>query len=260
MPPILKGSEKEQIAAIRDYLVRVVRSNNNSIESAAEAAAEAALQTLPANRAGKKTAPERSVDDVRENFDNLKNLIIKNSQYVERMASEIQINLGEHEKAIGDFGEFVENAEANFAATAKGVIEEYNYDEAIRTLQNNLTSVEAFNEYQQSVRGQICRGIIIDPNTQEQTIGIAISENLIFTGTEHTIDGVKYYELNKDQTLGIYTSTGWQFWSGGVRNGWFNSSDSTLHVSNLLVESAFQLGDDWQISHTNGFGIKYIGG
>ena len=73
-------------------------------------------------------------------------------------------------------------------------------------------------------------------------------------------DGYTYYYLNAGQTFGLYTSTGWQFWIGGVRRGWFSSEDSMLHVSNIVVENRLQLGADWEITTEGGLGLRWIGG
>ena len=110
------------------------------------------------------------------------------------------------------------------------------------------------------LNGQIRRGVIEDPETHEVHLGIAISEQLSFTGQTQTEGGLTYYELAPGQTLGLYTSTGWQFWINGVRRGWFSSEDSMLHVSNIVVENRLQLGSDWEIVSAGGFGLRYIGG
>ncbi|MBR2583265.1 MAG: phage holin family protein [Oscillospiraceae bacterium] len=75
-----------------------------------------------------------------------------------------------------------------------------------------------------------------------------------------TVGGVTYYELTPGQTLGLYTSSGWQFWINGVRRGWFSSQDSMLHVSNIVAEEKLRAGPDWEISASGGFGLRYIGG
>ena len=90
-------------------------------------------------------------------------------------------------------------------------------------------------------------------------MGIAIAENLQFTGQVHEEDGLKYYELSPGQTLGLYTATGWQFWVNGSKRGGFDSRDGRLHVISEVVEDGLQLGPDWAVSTAGGFGIKYLG-
>jgi hypothetical protein len=111
-----------------------------------------------------------------------------------------------------------------------------------------------------AIRGEIRRGLITDPESGETAMGIAISEELSFTGVEHTEAGLTYYELTPGQTLGLYTATGWQFWINGSKRGWFDSRDGMLHVANLAVETSLMLGGGWLITASGGFGIRYMGG
>ena len=89
---------------------------------------------------------------------------------------------------------------------------------------------------------------------------ITAAETLRFTGNETTQAGLTYYELAPGQTLGLYTSTGWQFWLNGSKRGWFDSRDGMLHVANLAVENSLRLGGDWLITTSGGFGLRYVGG
>lgn len=247
MPPILKGTEKEQIAALRDYLARIMRTRNTEEQIALTAAPQQQLVI-------KGGSDEK---EVRENISNLKNLIIKNANYVERTFDEYRQELHEDYLALSDFGEFTESLVTTITQTARGVVEEYDYDALIQVLTRRDAEMDA---YLTSIRGEIRRGLIEDPVTHEVAMGIAISEHLQFTGQVHMADGLSYYELSPGQTLGLYTATGWQFWINGSKRGWFSSEDSMLHLSSLVAENRMLLGSDWQITHTGGFGIKYIGG
>ena len=73
-------------------------------------------------------------------------------------------------------------------------------------------------------------------------------------------DGADYYQLSSGQTFGLYTSTGWQFWINGWKKGWYDSVDGMLHIANVAVENALQLGGQWQLVNSDGLGIKYTGG
>ena len=33
-----------------------------------------------------------------------------------------------------------------------------------------------------------------------------------------------------------------------------------LHLSNIVVENRLQFGSAWDVTNTNGFGLRYIGG
>ena len=142
---------------------------------------------------------------------------------------------------------------AGMEATARGVVEDYDYDARLTASDARAGRIE---EHLRSLSGQIRRGLITDPETGEQVLGIAISQRLSFTGASSSHEGETYYELSPGQTLGMYTSTGWQFWINGARRGWFDSVDGTLHVAALQVEQSLRLGDSWVVSTAGGFGIR----
>ncbi len=168
--------------------------------------------------------------------------------------------------ASSEYGTFTESITSRIETTARGVVESYDYGSSIQSFQESLDLVQ---DYFTRVNGEIRRGIVEDPTTGEYVTGIAISQNLQFSGEcgpsdEHNPgDGYTYYYLNSGQTFGLYTSTGWQFWVDGYKKGWFSSVDEgKLHVTNIIVENVLQVGDAWQLrSATDGseFEILYVG-
>ena len=141
--------------------------------------------------------------------------------------------------------------------TANGVIEEYHFTESISTLNDQYQSVSTKVT---AIDGEIKRGYITDPDTGETAIGIAIAENFVTTGATQIIDDDVYEEFDGGQmrSLGIYTSTGWQFWLNGRKVGWFDSVDSMLHVTNEVAENSLEL-DSWKMTGAGGFGLRFIG-
>lgn len=259
LPPILRGSEKDQIVLIRDYLVRLAR-NLGDVSSTSQVTVST-TQTAATTPAG--TAKEQSEEDklasIRRNAANLRALIVKTAADADTLAVELGAAREEMQSyylAKSDFGAYMEQVESTFAATARGVVESYDFRSLIDAVD---ARTEELNTTLTSLRGEIRRGIITDPGTGEQALGIAVAENLQFTGTVHEEDGLQYYELSPGQTLGLYTSTGWQFWVNGSKRGWFDSADGSLHVVGEVVENSLQLGDGWAFSAVGGLGIKYTG-
>ena len=117
---------------------------------------------------------------------------------------------------------------------------------------------EELAAYRTEIDGQIRRGYLEDPDSHQTVLGIAIAQPLHFTGREMTDGGWSYYELAPGQTLGLYTSTGWQFWVNGRRVGWFDSADGMLHTISQTIEQELRMGD-WTLSAPGGLGIKYLG-
>ena len=254
-PPILSGSAQQQLQALRDYLVRMAKSLE-----AAEQAAATPKQTAAASKAAaqEKKEQEDRLAAIRRNAAKLRALIVKTADQAQTIAADLGATRQEMESyylAKSDFGEYMEQAKADFATTARGVVESYDFTSLIEAVSGRT---DELNTYLTSIRGEIRRGVIEDPETHERALGIAISENLQFTGTVQEQDGLTYYELAPGQTLGLYTSTGWQFWVNGSKRGWFDSGDGSLHVISEVVEDRLQIGDGWTITTAGGWGIRRV--
>lgn len=259
LPPQLQGTPDQKIKAINDFLVRLVQTLEQSEKSAAELAAATPKE---------KSADTGSAKLIEQNARNLKALITKtagdlreaisdNAQEVYSYVDSQNQSLGSVYLAKSEFGIFEETINTEIETTARHTVESYDYDAKIEAANSRLDGV---NSYLTDIRGEIRRGIITDPETGEEQMGIAISENLVFTGETHEENGLVYHRLSAGQTLGLYTATGWQFWINGSKRGWFDSEDGMLHVANIVVEDKQQLGADWLVTTTGGYGIRYIGG
>ena len=252
LPPQARGGAEEQLAALRDYLVRLAQELERA--SGAETALAAVGPVLT-------KAQSKTEEVIRAQAAALKALIIKTADEITAYADRKVEEYNSLYVAKSDFGSYYEMIERDMEDTARGAIESYRYSDAIESAQNAADGAAAAAEaYRSELSGQIRRGIMEDPLTHELHLGIAISERLSFTGQTQTVNGTVYYRLASGQTLGLYTSTGWQFWINGVKRGWFSSEDSMLHVSNIVVEECLQLGADWQITSAGGFGLRYTGG
>ena len=242
IPPRLQGSPEQQLVAMRDYLVRL----SQSLEQVGRSAAAPAVSKSGAAA----SAQENAAEQVKSTARALKALIIKTADEITAYTDSRVESFESLYVAKSDYGSYYNQIETQVAQTARDTVESYHYTEAFGEM----------NAYLTDLGGQIRRGVIEDPETHEVHLGIAISEHLSFTGQTQTEGGLTYYELAPGQTLGLYTSRGWQFWIGGVRRGWFSSEDSMLHLSNIVVENRLQLGSEWDVTRTNGFGLRYIGG
>lgn len=258
MPPMLQGSAQDQVRQLRDYLARIVRQlpgagDEGQVTMAVKQATEIA------SRQNKETT-----EAARQRARQLKDLILKTADEIYLAEDRIVTKLGQEYVAISDYGNYYETIETLVEQTAKNTVESYNYQSAIETVNGRVSDTnsrtEALENYLTEINGEIRRGIIVDPQTSEETLGIVISQELSFTGSSKDVNGQTYYYLDSGQTTGIYTSTGWQFWINGAKVGWFDSADSSLHVSQIVVEDRMKIGSDWLISTTNGWGIRYIGG
>lgn len=262
---MLRGSTEQQVKQIRDYLVRMSRSLGT-----AESAPTATAVQSGRGRTGETASgnPDKeTVDAIRTTAARLKALIVKTAEDLGTQISSdvngvyahidsVENSLSSIYLARSDFGAYTETVQSTIEQTAKRTVESYDYQaqiDAVNALYGDM------DNYVTAIRGEIRRGIITDPETGEEQMGIAISENLSFTGVTRTENGQIYYELSPGQTLGLYTAKGWQFWINGSKRGWFDSTDGMLHTANMVVEDALQVGDRWQMSAVGGLGIRYIG-
>ncbi len=162
--------------------------------------------------------------------------------------------------ALSDFGAYAQQVTADIDANARAITETHNYAELVSAAAAAGVRGE-LTQYMSRVDGQIRRGFIADPDDPGSYVyGIAVSQKLRFTGATRTVDGELCWELDGAQTFGLYTSTGWQFWVGGRKIGWFDSADGMLHVTQMAAEQELRLGADWLVTGAGGFGVRCIGG
>ena len=245
-PPILQGTTQQQLTAMRDYLVRLSQELRLS-EIAPVQKTQAAVTNSSAGGVSK--------GQLKKEADSLRSLIVSTAETINASVEAIETELHSSYVAVSDFGEYQEYAEGKFTQTATDIDEVFTYSQGVNTDLAN---------YKSSIQGEIRRGVITDPDTGEQVIGIAISQKLWFDdGGVPYVDrqGNVYPRLSSAQTFGLYTSTGWQYWINGQKVGWFDSADSSLHLRTVTVNEIISLGPDWQIAKHpgEGFGLRYLG-
>lgn len=271
LPPILSGNSSQQLSALRAYLVRMAQQLNTGVISDGSGTAGTNAVALSSQTQQEETgvSSPKTIEEVRKNARDLRALILKTAN---ALSGDIILSQDQQRRYVDDateqlssllvakseFGAFTEMIETQISTTARGVVESYDYDELISSAEDNIALLQA---YMTSIDGEIRRGIVTDPDTDEAVTGIAISQNLQFTGViVHGDDGAEYYELSTGQTFGLYTSTGWQFWIDGHKRGWYDSVDGMLHIANTAIEDTLQIGGTWRLLNDGGLGIKYTGG
>lgn len=173
-PPILKGDAIRDLAALRDYLVRKERTREKDIRDVTVKEVQESLQQ-------KDSSLRKAVESIssldQKTAATLRTLIIKTADTVEHNMDEIRTVLHEYYEAQSDYGSYYESVESNIVQTARGTVESYQYQEQI----------DALDQYVTELNGQIRRGLITDPETQETVLGIAISQELHFTGSSNRL-------------------------------------------------------------------------
>ena len=184
-PPMLSGTEQQQINALRDYLFRMA----GSLETAAGApVAEGggALVSRPDGTKVYRTGSSEAIEAVRRNAQELRALIIKTANDLGRdiaagdnaviaYADSQTETYDSRYVAMSEYGTFTENIQSVIESGARGVIESYGYGASIESMQDSIGLIQ---NYFTAVNGEIRRGIVEDPDTGDYVTGIAISQNL----------------------------------------------------------------------------------
>lgn len=275
LPPILGNSNTQNVTELRNFLVRLVNELNRAEETVTSSGTYKIVNGKRVYTQGGASAEDSS--KVIQNIAALKSLIVKTAQdlganivsgdnyvmnYTNAQIDGLDAKMQETYVAQSDFGTFVEGVDRRIVNTARDTVESYGYSALISSAQNTADEAQQLiQNYSTTIDSQIRRGLVLDPDTGEYVTGIAIAQNLQFTGEVQTgTDGQQYYKMETGQTFGLYTSTGWQFWIDGHKKGWYNSLDGMLHIANVLIENTLQFGDSVQmiVDASGKFGMKMI--
>lgn len=262
-PPLLRGGQSEQLAAIRSYLYQLAEQLNQSMNSlTVENFAPGAAQALQQAGGGDTDAVRRTVD---ESAAALKALIIKTANVVQSHVDVLELLLRSDYLAISDFGTFREQIESRLQATAESITATYDYAAQIQaSLQQGLEDLEsssqaaddALRAYLVETTGYIKQGII-GYNGAVPIIGIAIGQDIRTTGTE-TVDGQEYEIINTSSNMTTWTTEKMSFYVNGVETAYF--SNGALHVNKIELGERLTAAGKWDISFAAGVAIKWIGG
>lgn len=265
LPPILRGSEQQQLTSLRDYLVRLAQSLN-------------AVQNMPSVTSGmSEKAAKKKTDELQKQATDLKSLILKTAD-----AMDVRIQTNSYDiSVLGDAvenvkttyvtsdylnGTYMNTVQQNINNTVNNIVERYDYSEIVTGIVGN--DINALKSFANLITGEIRRGVIYDSSLGTDVLGIAISQSMEFyeNDPDHpptTVgEEIVYYRIKANQTFGFYTSYGWQFYVNGQKVGWFDSTDShaALHIASAIVENGIRFGEDWIIDqNNNGIGFRYIG-
>ncbi len=272
-PPILKGSEQQQLTALRDYLVRMAKSLDAAEQSNVQISG--AVNTQKKTNVPGSSGQSASADDVKNLATQLKALIIKTANDLNGDITSVETRvtnldgedgviakLGETYVANSVFGQYQQDVIQTITETAQSEIRDYDMTEKVTAVVGG--DISALQEFAIKTSGRIQLGYIADPSAEGgYALGVAITQNLQVDETQQKTDvqGNVYYEIAANQTFGLYTSTGWQFWVNGIKRGWFTTEDGgeALHVESIAVDNRIILGGvEISASPATGFGIRKI--
>lgn len=235
-PPILRGTDTEKIARIHSYLYQIVRDLNSALNNLTEDnfAAESNASQILRNGGTEAQRKEQS-----ENLSTLKSLIIKTADNVRAEMDVIKTTLESEYVAQSDLGTFNEQIQADIEATASGLEQTINYN------------AEIFEQYKIDTQGYIRQGIIGYNEDATPIIGVAIGQEIKVDDSTGMID--------TSNDMAVWTPNRLSFYVNGMEVAHF--SNRALNVGDVIVSGKLALSNNkWEITHTNGFTIKWIGG
>lgn len=246
-PPALMGTELQQIGQIRSYLFRISEMLNSALTEQ-----NVVMEQTRQWQSG-SVSNEVFTTELDAQYNNVKSLIIKTADIVERELKEYVLNAMSSYIAKSEWGTYEEEINNQITVGAEAVLQEIGYSSTISDLKDGVAS---FEEYKIETSGFIKNGIIDYDTDNFPIFGIAIGQGL--KSKKVTIDGVEYEKIDTREKLATYTSDRITFWQNDQEVAYISNSEmgiATVHIRNKI-----RLGDDWEISRTNGFTIKWTGG
>ena len=248
-PPGLRGDEKSQLVQMHSFLFQLTQQLNTALSQADERL-QAAERIAGLSEDDEGSSIQKSIA---EQYQSLKSLIIKTAHTVRVEMDMLVTDMEKKYIAVSDWGTYEENINRNILETAEKTVESYGYESRLDSLDDRAAD---FDSYMVESKGSITRGIVDYDANGAPIIGIAIGQDLKSVTVE--IDGEVYEEIDTTRNLATYTATGITFWQNGAKVAWFENS--RLTCTSINVNDRIQIGGKWEISHVNGFTIKWIGG
>lgn len=239
--------------ATYDYLYRVTEQLNLALSnlSAENFASDSpARQVLSGGMSGEQK------ETLERGLGNLKSLIIKTADAVQAEQAALELRLQSTYVALSDFGDYQEEIDTRLTATAARIEQALSY---YAELSDSLHGVsEDFEAYRVDVQGYIRQGVI-GYDGAVPIIGIAMGRDLRVTGAKETVDGTEYEVIDTSSNMSIWTPDKLSFYINGAEAAYF--SNGALYVGTVIVKEKLVLGQDkWQITHDDGFTVRWIGG
>ena len=232
-PPSLRGTEAEKLDQVYRYLFRLSEELNNAL-NASEDIPGRVLKTQSGSEAGRVVQQPGSNAQAND----LRALIIKTAEIVNRRVDKLVTELGSEIEAISDdYGSFKQDIDRRIEETAEATIEQFDFSERIVGVESSV--VDGVTEYRISSLGYIKRGIIAFDDDGFPVYGIAVGEDL----TEQTVvqNGVEYTVVDTTKSLATYTSDGITFYVNGVVRAYF--TNEKLYVTRVEVTDGITIGD-----------------
>lgn len=247
-PPILQGSEAQQIIQLRRYLFQISRELNRAVGSLD-------VQNETTRRVLSGAADAERNAQIQSGLSGLKSLILQSADLVQSAVDRLEAELHSSYVAVSEYGTYQEEIQQKITAM-DGQIEQAITD--VVALEDETHAVSRqFDAYRIETEGYIRQGII-GYEDAVPIIGIAIGQDITVTGETEEVDGVTYEVIDTASNMSVWTPEKLSFYISGAETAWF--SNGALYVGNVIVTGKLCLGAaNWEIRCQNGFAVKYTG-
>ncbi len=238
MPAYPSGTVEQQVLQQYSYLFQMAQQLNLTLE-AAESSRTAAVQAAGKSRAAQGTEQE---------YQNLKSLIIKTADTVQRRMDQLSARLEGEYVASSEFGSYVEKLSAYIEAHPDALTQYYSF---CSDLQEDVDAVDAaFGSYKAGTEGYIRTGVVYYEGALP-VYGVAVGQNLTTT----LVDGVETVAQNDFRAT--FTAKRLSFWQDSTEVAYV--SDNRLYIRDITVLDSVMLGG-WKLASENGLAFQWIGG
>lgn len=238
MPAYPSGTVEQQVLQQYSYLFQMAQQLNLALE-AAESFRTAAVQAAGKSRAAQGTEQE---------YQNLKSLIIKTADTVQRRMDQLSARLEGEYVASSEFGSYVEKLSAYIEAHPDALTQYYSF---CSDLQEDVDAVDAaFGSYKAGTEGYIRTGVVYYEGALP-VYGVAVGQNLTTT----LVDGVETVAQNDFRAT--FTAKRLSFWQDSTEVAYV--SDNRLYIRDITVLDSVTLGG-WKLASENGLAFQWIGG
>ena len=238
MPTYPSGTVEQQVLQQYSYLFQMAQQLNLALE-AAESSRTAAVQAAGKSQAAQGTEQE---------YQNLKSLIIKTADTVQRRMDQLSARLEGEYVASSEFGSYVEKLSAYIEAHPDALTQYYSF---CSDLQGDVDAVDAaFGSNNAGTEGYIRTGVVYYEGALP-VYGVAVGQNLTTT----LVDGVETVAQNDFRAT--FTAKRLSFWQDSTEVAYV--SDNRLYIRDITVLDSVTLGG-WKLASENGLAFQWIGG
>jgi len=214
-PPVLRGTNTEQLQQLYAYLGTMSTALNSALMSIT--IEQMTPETQQEIRTG--SAEERTKDVTA-----LKSMIVKTAEIVRTEMDEIRTTLTGSVQALSEqFGSFEQDMTANITATAEGILQDYHFEERIKSIEDVDAPgfIRKINQY-------IFCGLVDSVNGK---YGIAVGENV--TNSDGT--------MNAAGRKATFTMDELAFYEGSTKVAYM--SNNMFHITNGEITRTLKMGN-----------------